>query len=271
MRERVRRDPVGVAGRDASADNATLWTTLQGRVCFGAHDCFIRTRHVPDPHIELFALGVLRGLRVVLGARQLARPLVLEVRVILLLAAQCGVASGAVHVQERTVDRVQSQRLLLRVCREATILWMRLVIRTADEIVDCTATDHGRERLLLLARLLLQLLGHLVNIPVPRYLEFLLWRHSGLRSHDLYVVKVHVSIWQAESLRYLLLGYVEYLGVLCEGQAAIGAVKVLDESVTSILYGLSGWLPPSLTLLLSYIVLAVTHSATLFALKICVA
>ena len=61
----------------------------------------------------------------VLGAWQLARALMLEVgTVILWLAAESGVASGSVDVQEWAVDRVQAERLLLRVGCEAAILWM---------------------------------------------------------------------------------------------------------------------------------------------------
>ena len=78
----------------------------------------------------------------VLSARQLARPLVLKVRVVLLLTTQCGVPGGPVDIQERTVNRVQAKRLLLRVRREAAVLRMRLVVRATDEIVDGTASDH---------------------------------------------------------------------------------------------------------------------------------
>lgn len=106
MREGIRRDPVGVARRDPGSHDAALWPTLQRRVCFGAHYSFIRASHVSDPHVELFALRVLRGLRVILGAGQLARPLVLEVCWVLLLTAKRGVAGRSIHVQQWTVNRV---------------------------------------------------------------------------------------------------------------------------------------------------------------------
>lgn len=43
---------------------------------------------------------------------------------------------------------------------------MRLVIRTADQIVDRTPSDDGRQGLLVRVGLLVELLGHLLYVAV---------------------------------------------------------------------------------------------------------
>lgn len=55
VRQWVRLDPV-VARRDPGADNATLRTTLQSRLRLRANNRLVRTRHVSNAHVELFAL-----------------------------------------------------------------------------------------------------------------------------------------------------------------------------------------------------------------------
>ena len=160
----------------------------------------------------------------------------------------------------------------MRVCSEAAVLWVRLVIRTAHKIVDGTSTDHRRQRLLLLACLLLHAWrrSHFVHVAMPGYLKLLLLRHSRLRLHDLYVIEKNVRIRQSQSLRYLVLRNMEHFRVLREGQTAIRAVQVLDEGVSAIARSLRSRLPSSLALFFFH-PLAVADSATFFALEICMA
>ena len=88
MRQWVGLQAVGGTLLDSCADDATLRAALQSGVSLGAHDGLVRVRHVPDPHVELFALGVLGGLGVVLATWQLAGALVLEINVVLLLTTK---------------------------------------------------------------------------------------------------------------------------------------------------------------------------------------
>lgn len=59
--------------------------------------------------------------------------------------------------------------------------------------------------------------------------------------------------------------------VLCVGQASIRAVEVFDEGVAAVARRLGRWLPSSLTLFFSHVVLAIANSATFLTLKICMA
>ena len=71
MRQWIGLDATIVTLRDSSPDYSTLRTTLEVGVRFGAHDGLVRATHVPDPHVELFALRVFRGLSVILTTWQL--------------------------------------------------------------------------------------------------------------------------------------------------------------------------------------------------------
>lgn len=115
------------------------------------------------------------------------------------------------------------------------------------------------------------MLCDLVDIAVPRNLEFSLNWHSRLHPHCFYVIECNVHIRNVNARADLVFGQVQHVQILCVGETTIGAIKVLDERVASIALSLRCWLSPALTLLLANVVLSAADCTTLLALEICIA